>query len=172
MRIRDFFTKYGSDKQCGHKYGPMYEFLLESRRDTNLPILEIGVDQGFSMRAWREIFPTSMIVGIDNRPECQMKDVSRVTTFCVDVKDVVAMVNIANQFDPFEIIVDDGSHQLADQIVALSVLRPFLSRGGIYIIEDVLPQNAEVLRTVPGGAMYDGNEFTDRGDECLMVFGR
>lgn len=172
MRIRDILQKHGSDKQCGHKYGPFYEYLLDRRRNTCDSVLEIGIDQGFSLRAWREIFGIAQIVGIDNRPECQMDGEFRITTFCVDVKDVVAMVKLASQYAPFETIIDDGSHQLVDQITALSVLRPFLSPTGVYVIEDVLPQNAEVLIKIPGASMYDGNDFTQRGDECLVCYGR
>lgn len=172
MKIPSILERNGTDKQCGHKYGMMYEFLLEDFRKTNNTILEIGIDQGRSIRAWREIFPFAVIVGIDMRPECMIKDEKNIVTHICDVNDVEAMVNIANLYGPFQVIIDDGSHKLTDQIIALSVLRPFLAQNGLYIIEDVMPKNAEVLRKIPGSSMYEAIAITGCADECLIVYKR
>jgi len=37
----------------------------------------------------------------------------------------------------FDIIVDDGSHDMNDIKISLDVLFPFLKEGGLYLIEDL-----------------------------------
>ena len=37
----------------------------------------------------------------------------------------------------FDIIIDDGSHNIKDQIISLKILYPILKKGGTYIIEEL-----------------------------------
>lgn len=172
MRISQILQKYKTDKHCGHKYGFLYEFLMEKYRNTDYPILEIGIDNGYSHYAWKEIFPQALIVGIDNRKECMIDNKSNIVTHHIDIRNIVELVKLASNYSQFQFIIDDGSHLVEDQLLALSVLRPFLTDDGLYIIEDVHPRSVELIKRIPGGSMFEMSEITGRGDECLFVFSR
>ena len=44
---------------------------------------------------------------------------------------------IGEQVGHFELIVDDGGHSRKQQVNSLIGLWPFLSKGGVYVIEDM-----------------------------------
>jgi hypothetical protein len=48
---------------------------------------------------------------------------------------------------PFDIIVEDGSHASHHQQIALATLFPFVAPGGLYIIEDLHWQPAQIEKT-------------------------
>ena len=62
--ITELFEKYGSDK-ISHGYTDIYFSYFEKLKNEKLNILEIGVADGKSVRAWSEFFSNSNIIGID-----------------------------------------------------------------------------------------------------------
>ncbi|HEV8630429.1 MAG TPA: class I SAM-dependent methyltransferase [Thermoanaerobaculia bacterium] len=116
---------------------------LEPRRQDALTLLEIGVSTGGSLRMWRDYFPRGLILGIDvvdaalaipNLPP-------GVRTHRVDQGDRAQLeafaTAVAGERGGFDLIVDDGSHLCAHQILAFKTLFPYLRPGGIYFVEDV-----------------------------------
>ncbi len=65
----DIFQQHQTDKLTLHSYGPVYQELLQDRRTCPVPVLEIGVQRGFSLRSWRDYFTTALIHGIDVNPD-------------------------------------------------------------------------------------------------------
>ena len=55
---------YKSDKYF-HNYHNVYEHFLHKFKKKKLKILEIGVSDGSSIKAWSEYFKSSLIIGID-----------------------------------------------------------------------------------------------------------
>ena len=41
------------------------------------------------------------------------------------------------KFDSLDIIIDDGSHRIQDQLKSFNLLYPKLKESGVYIIEDI-----------------------------------
>ena len=62
--ITSLFKKYGSDK-TKHNYTDIYFTYFEKIKNEKLNILEIGVADGKSIKAWSDYFPNSNIIGID-----------------------------------------------------------------------------------------------------------
>ena len=62
--IKSLFEKYGSNKLM-HEYAKIYFSYLEKLKDKKLNILEIGVADGKSLKAWSDYFSNSTIIGID-----------------------------------------------------------------------------------------------------------
>lgn len=129
--IREVFIKHGSDK-AGHHYHKVYH-------DLQGDLLEVGVFRGNSMRAWREILPSSLIVGVDlfeRIPFGIVRD-------CVPEDIILIQADSTNPIDglgemKFDNIIDDGSHFPLDQLDTMENLWNYLKSGGRYFIEDVL----------------------------------
>ena len=64
MSLKYLFKKYKSDKYF-HNYHNVYENFLYKLKKKKLKILEIGVSDGSSIKAWSEYFKNSLIIGID-----------------------------------------------------------------------------------------------------------
>lgn len=135
------FTKKGlkaTDKYWKHNYTYLYDRHLNGRIKN---ILEIGVKRGASLLLWKKAFPKARITGID------IKDVSgeRILRENKDLR-----LSVGSQSDrkflktivdePYDLIVDDGSHKPDDQLASLEFLWPHLSKSGWYVIEDLYGQ--------------------------------
>ena len=96
---------------------------------------------GNSLRAMHDYFPlANRIVGIDIDPNCKNIE--------FDFKKNNAYVLIGSQDDreflthvddmhgPFDMILDDASHDGKLTIAAFKILFPMLKDGGMYVIED------------------------------------
>jgi hypothetical protein len=128
----------------GHKwshYFGIYESVFKPRRTEALRILEIGVFRGSSLRLWRKYFshPKSVIVGIDIRPECIQFDAPKegIRVRIGSQHDALFLKQVCDEFGPFDLIIDDGSHQSSHMIASFNFLFPNgLKDSGIYFVED------------------------------------
>jgi predicted O-methyltransferase YrrM len=141
--------KHGTDKggehlQRGdtcHNYTKTYFHLFDYRRHDVRNVLEIGIGGGHSLRMWKEFFSKAQIIGIDCNPECLAQTEDRIRCFHGDQRssdDLMAIMD-ALERPKFDLIVDDGSHEPADQISTAQVLLPYLTPHGMYVIEDIEP---------------------------------
>lgn len=132
MKISDILLKYDTDKQSHHRYGYVYDFLFQRfDQHAELDIFEIGAQKGGSLLAWKEYFPNANVLGIDVVdvvPEAYKKDT--VTRVIGDIKDF-------KTDKKFDIIIDDGSHYLADMAFVISKYCQQLKPNGILVIEDI-----------------------------------
>jgi hypothetical protein len=138
-------VKHGTDKAFDHWYTPHYQRRFVSMRHLPVKLLEIGVGGytdptmgGESLRMWREYFdnPDSVIVGLDIHvkdrdlaPGCYIEKGNQTDPRVLD--------HLNDLYGPFDIVVDDGSHQPDDILQSWVVLWNHLSPGGWYCIEDL-----------------------------------
>ena len=122
-------------------YLPIYEAALAPYRDRPIRLLEIGVARGGSLQMWRRyLHQDTVIVGIDIDPACRRFDDSaaRIHVRIGSQADASFLRGVANEFGPFDVILDDGSHMTSHMVESfrhlfLSALAP----GGVYIVEDI-----------------------------------
>lgn len=108
---------------------------------TSSPILlEIGVYNGNSMRTWCEWFPDATIVGIDLHAQPRGNE-SRAILHYGNQADPIFLHEVASKYEHFDIIIDDGGHIWNEQQISFEVLWPYVSAGGLYIIEDLQTSN-------------------------------
>jgi len=112
-----------------------YEGVLGSREPQR--ILEIGIYSGGSLAMWRDLWPTSEILGIDitlghmNREAVEHLD--RVGVH----RQILPMPNMsARSLGEFDLIIDDGAHGANSVLESFAICWPMLRRGGVYIVED------------------------------------
>lgn len=173
LDLAELFNKYGSDKDR-NGYSPLYHTLFDKMKNDTLNVLEIGIGTmipgarssmvgyslpgyapGGSLRAWRDYFVNSRIIGMDVQPDTQFSE-ERIETYLCDstIKEDVdkRMSELGIQFD---IIIDDGCHYDLSQYKTLENFYPYLKQGGIYIIEDIYPNSRvstqpETVKTIVG----------------------
>jgi predicted O-methyltransferase YrrM len=145
----------GTDKTTSHSYGELYTTLFAPLRERARNILEIGVYSGASVLAMADYFTRAHVVGID----ITLKRI----TFGLDHPRITYLLGNATQPTTatrasaaasaaasgatvaFDLILDDGSHQVEDQLVSLKIFAPHLNvDGGKYVIEDIAGNGVDV----------------------------
>ncbi len=136
MTLDELFKREGADKQTGmHGYAPVYEELFSRFTKQPISLLEIGIYQAASIRAWLEYFPYGRIYGIDLvRWDFSAPGFEQWTG---DQSDKDFMAKVIADAGSFDIIIDDGSHRHRDQWASFESLWPALVPGGYYCIEDI-----------------------------------
>jgi hypothetical protein len=137
--LEKLFKKYKSDKY-EHKYSDVYETFLLKLKNKKLKILEIGVADGSSIKAWSDFFKNSTIIGIDiKKIDLEKKNLKRknIKIYCGSQVDVQFLKKLINKYNKFDIIIDDGSHFPKHVIKTFDLLFPKLSNDGIYFVEDI-----------------------------------
>jgi hypothetical protein len=140
------FVGYETDKDSHHNYGPFYTGLLADRKMDVKTILELGIDRGGSLKAFRDFFPNAVVVGFDINPATMVHGEKRIRTYCGNVRDKRWLRELATV--EYDFIVDDASHIPIDIFHALKGLWPALRRGGYYFVEDLdISRQADVITT-------------------------
>lgn len=124
-----------------HHYFDIYSKHFGAYRDRPIKMLEIGVFRGGSLRMWKEYFhPDSTIVGIDVDKTCKDHEIADRNVFVRigSQADPEFLAQVNEEFGPFDIILDDGSHKTHHQNISFGALfRPALKDGGCYMVEDM-----------------------------------
>lgn len=119
-----------------HGYLDAYERHLAQR--TIRSVCEIGVASGGSLRLWEHVFPGAHILGIDIYEPARTLAGGRIEIAIADAGDPSQLARVVQEYPPFDLIVDDGSHEEKDVFAALGVLWNALTPGGVYAIEDLV----------------------------------
>ena len=138
MSLKKIFVKHKCDKYF-HKYDLVYDNYLSKLKNKKLKILEIGISDGASLKAWSEYFRKSEIIGFDikkinlRKKKLLKKSIKVYTGSQSDKKFINFLIN---KYKKFDIIIDDGSHRPSDVITSFKTLFNSLAKGGLYFIED------------------------------------
>ena len=125
-----------SDKGTHHSYIDMYyEGTMSKYRNRDITLLEIGVNAGRSLELWAKYFnDNSTIIGVDKRITIPYQPSRKNMRYVIG--DATKDETVKN-FGSIDIIIDDGSHRLNDQLKSFNLLHPKLKASGVYIIEDI-----------------------------------
>jgi len=127
-----------SDKFFWHRYVDFYEGAFSELGHVSA-ILEFGVYKGASIRWLAERFPDARIVGCDILRQRTDWPVSRRIEYAqVDQGSVEQLRALFRRLDtPFDLIIEDGSHQFLHQRNCLVESISHLRDRGMYILEDI-----------------------------------
>jgi predicted O-methyltransferase YrrM len=118
---------------CSH----FYEAELAKYRDKPVSMLEIGVWNGGSLQLWSEYFTNARVLGIDVYLMPQVGPmVAKYNSVSIIIADAYSEEK-ANTLGDFDIIVDDGSHELVNQLFMVEHYLPKVKPGGLFVIEVV-----------------------------------
>lgn len=148
MDFDELFKNFNSDKASkfminnqvidGHNYSPFYEkYFQKFKNKENLNILEIGSLRGAATASFYYYFNKPLITCVDINP-FQIQIFSKnIRSIYIDTQSNEVLNNLCNYLNQeFDIIIDDGSHNVRDQIISLNVFFKKIKKNGIYVIED------------------------------------
>ena len=129
---------------------------------------------------WTEYFGTSKVYGIDidERPLNGMFDLRPMLAEGFDIKFFDA--SLPNEVEKhfagvvFDVIIDDASHAIQHQMDNYKNFKSHLSKGGIYVVEDVADIDAhrsmfENMDSTKNVKIYDRRHLKNRFDDVLVV---
>ncbi len=190
--IRDIFRSYaqfdtegrhvnGTDKESNHRYGDAYEgilneyqhsttggMVLQSTREEVKLMMEIGVADGSSLLAWREVFPNALIVGMDVHHADKAHGSKRLEFWLGDQRSKEDCERVAKGRQ-FDVIVEDATHRLENTLLTLYWMWPFVRPGGLYIVEEWDGVDRERIALWPNAEIVD-TPGPFGGNEPLVVF--
>ncbi len=204
MNSLDFISnKYHLDKNIKsgcHNYIPGYTTLFEPIRNNVKNMLEIGIGSvengqmsgvvylgyqtGNSLKCWSEYFDGANIYGIDIYPHPDLNQ-GKIMTFVADQSNYEQLENVMNKINnKLDIIIDDGSHWYEHQVSSFIDLNKYLTKNGIYVIEDIQPEYIEgfknlsvfpkeIQRFIKDNfeiKIFDTRETIGRKDDFMMAF--
>jgi hypothetical protein len=118
-------------------YFPAYERHFQKFVNQTVTFLEIGVCEGGSLQMWRRYFgPLATIIGIDI-VEGAMFEEDQIHVRIGHQSDPQFLKSILEEFGRPDIVLDDGSHKMADIKATFEFLYPFVSKNGVYMVEDL-----------------------------------
>ena len=124
----------------GHGYTRHYIKHINKFKDKKIKFLEIGCGAGISAAAFTKYLKKSTAYCLDvNLTYVKIK--SKRIKYCgLDSSNRGQMVNFLKKYnqkkESFDFIIDDGSHNLSDQLFSLNFFLKHLKKNSFYIIED------------------------------------
>lgn len=168
------------DRQTEHSYIEVYEAILAPYRNIAKNILEIGILGGQSLRMWEQYF-VGKCFGID----CDIAPIGGTYdlrpmiaegTHNIIIMDGTSHSDIEKNFKDvmFDVIIDDGSHNLEHQLESYKHFKSHLNKGGIYIIEDIQNIDAdrekfENIDPTKKVTILDRRHIKNRYDDVLII---
>jgi len=162
-----------------HGYSNIYEKYFSKIKDKKLNILEIGSFYGNSAASIFYYFKNSKIYSGDIFPDLYRYTSIRLENFYVDSSEEDSIKNtILNKNVNFDIIIEDASHALKDQIISLFLLFKKISSGGLFIIEELdfpdtrqdsnldneFPSLKEILNSIKNNKDFN-SKYIDNSDK-------
>ena len=144
-----------------------YEEWFTPFKDEEICLMEIGVQNGYSLPIWREFFPRAKIVGIDIDPKCARFAGDRVTIEIGSQDDPSFLHDVCSRHKP-AIVIDDGSHLAHHVIYTFETVFPLLAPNGLYVVEDLEFHVGDSLKEwapVPG--FSPPTYFLDLAQACM-----
>jgi hypothetical protein len=195
----NIMAEEGSDKSDilhkHHNYTTEYWSLLNSKKDDIKNVFELGLGTnytdvassmgtngipGASLRGWRRFFKNATIYGADIDKRILFNE-DRIKTFFVDQTNKNSIIELWENEDlqhQFDIIIDDGLHEINANLIFLENSFHKLNNNSIYIIEDInihhIPEYKNKLTALQ--KKYDFNftiknleHHTNKQDNCFIL---
>lgn len=172
-----------TDKNTTHTYLDLYQKLLQHKKLTAKNVLEIGI--GGSIKLWHDYFVNAQIYGVDiisfNDVWAGIKNIPKITLFTQTdgYNPEFIKHNFIDKNIKFDMVIDDGPHNLPSQIDFIKLYLPLLADDGILILEDIQSVDwlFELVNCVPKDhkqyiTLYDLRRFKGRYDDIVLVINK
>lgn len=172
--LNSYNTLIGTDKNTAHSYiDNFYEKAFAYYKDKNPTLLEIGTACGASLFLWKKYFINGSFYGLD------IYDVLKKDYFIEDIKYLLKDaydLNVINSLPNFDIIIDDGPHNLETQLILIKNYLNKLNKNGILVIEDIETENNLniLIDNIPNEykmsyEVFDLRKIKNKNDDILLA---
>ena len=156
MRLKEFYYQMEdvdgigfSDKGDRHPlhkhfYIDVYDNLLSQFKDSPIQLMELGIASGASLLMWSQYFTNGIVTGLDIVEPARidyLKTLPNVNIIMGDAYVVDNSTYILNSLPKQDIFIEDGAHDIDNQIKALLQYHSIVKPGGYYICEDMYLPN-------------------------------
>lgn len=124
-------------------YLPLYHKHFEKYINVASPtnkiiILEIGVQNGGSLDLWNKYFgeDNCIIYGVDIDNACAALERNNITIIIGDQGDRQFMTDLKSKIPQPDILIDDGGHNMLQQILTFDIMFEHVKPGGIFLCEN------------------------------------
>jgi len=119
-------------------YFDIYHSYLKKFRGKKITVLEFGVSHGGSLQMWKQYFGRrARIIGVDILEECKKLEEKRVEIYIGDQEDREFLRKLMKEIGPVDVVIEDGGHEMKQQIHTFEEVFPHLRNNGVYIAEDL-----------------------------------
>lgn len=167
--------RHYTDKNLYHSYGEFYASLitnlLGSQKEEDFSIMELGTYFGGSIAAWCESLPQAFVCGVDQKLDRLWIDPNNYPNLKLisgNHESLLTYESLGSR--KFDLIIDDGSHIADNQISNFSILKSKLKPEGVYVIEDIYPENIYPENFLNQFERVDFSKDSGRGDDILLVY--
>lgn len=171
--LQEVYKKYsgGTDKGTIHSYIDFYEKEFKKYIGERPMVLELGVWRRYSTLLWEDYFVNAEVHGVDliDVPN----SIAGHTAITYHKIDCGNKASLDEEFSEmvFDVIIDDASHVLSQQITSFQSLFPRLRAGGVYIIEDVTSEGLDQLIGLSDSVeVHDLRKYRETKYNILLVF--
>ena len=118
MSLEEIVDNSRTDKNTVHSYLSLYQTLMESKKETALNVLEVGICDGGSIKLWSDFFTNATVYGLDimniNDVWENLKNNEKIIlhTSIDAYNHDFFITNFLNKNIKCDFILDDGPHSL------------------------------------------------------------
>ena len=163
------YFSFSGDKGTYHSYIDFYQEKFKSFKLEAINFLEIGVYDGQSLAMFNEYFPNGNMYGVDITDQNLDSNFKSSFNFHHGHQ---SQQSTYKGLPKFQIIIDDGSGKLQDQVNTLRFLYFKLKFKGTYYIEDISDihiAKKEITKLNKNAIFYDFRNINERFDNILVA---
>ena len=178
MSLEELVDNSKTDKNTVHSYLPLYQKLLENKKESAKNVLEIGISKGGSIKLWSDFFTNAKVYGLDIMSKDRVWDKIKSEKIILYTETDAYNKSFFDKFPKvkFDFMLDDGPHTLESMKQFIRLYSQLMTDDGILIIEDV--QNWEWIDILknevpehlkPFIKVYDLRKNKNRYDDIVFT---
>lgn len=139
MQLLEFIETVNYPKTDKYDLGYIHEFyndLFSPRQQSVKNLLEIGMQNGHSMRLWRDYFANADIYGLDINKCHSLTNQNRIHPIYKNAYTSEVVDSFEKNF--FDIVIDDGPHTFPTMEFFCKNYLSLVKPGGLLILEDIV----------------------------------
>ncbi len=156
MRLKDFYYTIEEIENIGfsdkgdrhpthkHFYIDVYDAMLSAWKDEPVKLMELGIASGASLMMWAQYFTNGQILGLDIVEPVRKDYLEKLPNVGMIFGDAYNDDNakyILENLPQQDVFIEDGAHDIDNQIKALLKYNKLVRPGGYYICEDLFIAN-------------------------------